>query len=255
MPDPVHPAVRGFDRTAAAYERGRPSIPPEAADRLTQVLGLSTGRTVLELGAGTGKFTRVLERTGVRVLALEPSEGMRAELLRQSPDVPLVGGTAEAIDLPAASVDAVVAAQAFHWFDVPRAAREAARVLRPHGGLGLLWNIRDESVPWVRTLSKILDARDPGVPRGREHTWRGPLEATGLFTPVESAQFHHVQRMDRRTMEDRVRSISFIAMLPAAEQEAVVREVFELLDRDPLTRGRPRVELPYRTDVFWAYRR
>ncbi len=254
MSESLHPAVRAFDGAVAAYERGRPSVPAEAVERLSRTLGLGQGRTVLELGAGTGKFTRLLLSTGARVLALEPLPGMRAELSRQLPDVPLVPGTAEAVALPPASVDAVLAAQAFHWFDARRAALEAARVLRPHGGLGLVWNLRDESVPWVAGLSRILDARDPGVPRGRAATWRAPLEATGRFTPLEHAEFRFVQKLTPAAVVDRVLSVSFIAGLPAKERSGVAREVRDLVERDPATRGRAVVELPYRTDVYWAYR-
>ncbi len=255
MPAPLHEVVRGFDRAAAAYERGRPEYPPEAIGLLTRVLELGPGRTVLDLGAGTGKLTRALLPTGARLLALEPTAGMRAELTRRLPEVPLVEGTAEAIDRPAESLDAVVCAQAFHWFDVPRATAEVARVLRPGGGLALLWNLRDDSVPWVRELTRLIDARDPGVPRGRSHAWREPFEATGRFTPLEYAELRFVQPMDGPTLADRVLSISFIALLSTTEQEVVAREVEALLHRHPEAVAGDRVDLPYRTEVYWAFRR
>lgn len=252
--DAIARAVDAFGRSAEAYERGRPEHSAEAVRHLARVLALGPGRTVLDLGAGTGKFTRALEPTGARLLALEPTAGMRAEFARRLPSVPLVDGTAEAIGLPAASVDAVVAAQAFHWFDPIPAAREIARVLVPSGGLGLLWNLRDESVPWVAALTRLMDAHDPGVPRGRARAWKAPLESTGLFSPLESAEFRHVQRADRATMLDRVLSVSFIAALSDSEQAQVADEVRELLDREEGTRGRDVVELPYRTEVYWAHR-
>ncbi|HYK93908.1 MAG TPA: class I SAM-dependent methyltransferase [Thermoplasmata archaeon] len=255
MPDGTHAMVEGFDRAAEAYERSRPEYPAEAVRHLASELGIGPGRSVLDLGAGTGKFTRALGPTGARLLALEPTAGMRAILRRQLPAVPLVEGTAEAIDLPDGAVDAVVSAQAFHWFDAARASVEVARVLRPEGGLGLVWNLRDESVPWVAELTRILDRRDTGLPRGRSMAWRGPLEASGKFGPVHAAEFRFDQHFDLEGMLDRVRSISFIAMLPESDREQVLGEVRELLDRSPEAHVGGHLVLPYRTHVFWARRR
>ena len=255
MPPATHELVKGFDRAAAAYERGRPEYPPAAIAHLTQVLGLGPGRTVLDLGAGTGKLTRALRPTGARLLAVEPTGGMREEFRRALPDVELLEGTAEAIPSPDGSVDAVMCGQAFHWFEPESAAREIARVLRAGGGLGLVWNMRDETVPWVAKLTAILDRYDPGGPRGRDRRWRAPLEATGRFAPLSLRSFPHVQRLDRAAMAARVLSVSFIAVRPPEEQEAVRVAVDRLLDDDPATRGRAEVDLPYRTDVFWTFRR
>ena len=251
----THELVRGFDQAAATYERGRPEYPPEAVRHLVETLRIGPGRTVVDLGAGTGKFTRSLLPTGARVVAVEPTAGMRAEFHRILPSAELLDGTAEHIPLPSDSVDAVVSAQAFHWFDPVPTAEELHRVLRRGGGLGLIWNLRDEAEPWVAELSRILDARDQGAPRGRKLTWKPPFESTGRFTPFEYRAFRQVQRANRETIRARVRSVSFIAVLPPAEQEEVDRELQELLDRAPATRGKDVIELPYRTDVYWAFRR
>src|SRR6201986_3186482 len=142
-----------FGAPPAAYERGRPPYPPEALDWL-----LPPGaRRVLDLGAGTGKLTRELAGRGLDVVAVEPLGGMRAELSRVLPDTPVLEGSAEHIPLPDGSVDAVLAAQAWHWVTPERAAPEVARVLRPGGTLGLVWNERDEEVPWVAELSQIVE--------------------------------------------------------------------------------------------------
>jgi ubiquinone/menaquinone biosynthesis C-methylase UbiE len=148
-------AAAGFAVGAGAYVTGRPDYPPEAAQWLREVLGLGPGKTVLDLGAGTGKFIRYLKDTGARVVAVEPVDAMRAELSRRHHDVDALAGTAEAIPLPDASLDAVVCAQAFHWFATTRALPEIRRVLRVGGMLGLIWNVRDESVPWVAAVSAI----------------------------------------------------------------------------------------------------
>jgi SAM-dependent methyltransferase len=252
----VHPAVRGFDRAAEAYERGRPGYPPAAVRHFARVLGLRRGRTVVELGSGTGKFTRALAATGAARLAVEPTAGMRAVFLRAVPDVPLLPGTAEAIPLPDGFADAVVAAQAFHWFRPVPAIREIGRVLRPGGGLGLVWNRRDDTVPWVGRLSSIFDRYSKGIPRTYDRGWRAAFDRRdGPFGPLRARTFRFAQRLSRSAMTERVLSVSLIAVLPPATRRAVTREVRALLDDDPTTRGRSEIELPYRTEVYWTHRR
>ena len=255
----THPAVRGFDRAAARYERGRPDYPPAAVAALARALHLGPATTVVELGSGTGKFTRALAPVGAARVAVEPIEGMRRVFRQVVPDVPVIPGTAEAIPLPAGFADAVVAAQAFHWFRPRPTLREVARVLRPGGGVGLVWNLRDESVRWSHRLTEILDAYGyaRAVPRARGHErWRPVFEAPDSpFGPLHRRTFSFVQRAPRATFVDRVLSVSVVAGLPAGEQRRVAARVREVLDRDPLTRGRAVLAMPYRTDVFWAYRK
>ena len=144
---------------------------------------------LLELGAGTGKLTRLLAPLGPEILVVEPVEEMHARLRETVPQAERVGGTAEAVDLPDASVDAIVAAQAFHWFDAPVALREMHRVLRPDGRVGLVWNRRDESEDWVAQLSTLFEplrSDTPGYAQGR---WREPFDRTTLFTPLEHHRF------------------------------------------------------------------
>ena len=249
----THPAVAGFDRAAGAYERGRPEYPADAVRSLARSLGLGPRRTVVELASGTGKFTRALTRTGAAIVPIEPTRGMRIEFARQLPDLPAIDGIAEAIPLPDAFADAVVVAQAFHWFRPRRALREIHRVLRPGGGLGLVWNHRDESVPWVRALTDIIDRYGWNVPRTRQVRWRRVFERGGVgFAPLRRRSFRFVQRLDRSTIVDRFLSVSCIALLPPSEQRRVARKIREVIARDPATRGRARIDLPYRTDVYWT---
>src|SRR5262249_30183997 len=138
----IHPtAAGGFAVSAEAYERARPGYPEEAVAWLAERLGIRSGRDVLDLAAGTGQLARALVPLGARVTAIEPIDEMREQLFGALPDVDAFDGTAEAIPLPDESVDAVTCAQAFHWFRPVEALREIHRVLRPGGGLGLIWNM------------------------------------------------------------------------------------------------------------------
>jgi SAM-dependent methyltransferase len=260
----THRAVRGFDRAAAAYERGRPDYPASAVRHLGRALGIGPHRTVVELGSGTGKFTRALARLGAARVAVEPTGGMRDVFARVVPDVPVLDGTAEAIPLPERFADAVVCAQAFHWFRPRPALREIRRVLRPGGGLGLVWNTRDESVRWSRRLSEIMEVHRGSVPVWRESTggrYRRVVLAKAFsdrsvgFSPLRHRAFRHFQEGSPTMFVERTLSVSMIAVLPAAGRRAVAREVRELLATDPETRGRARIRLPYRTDVYWCHRR
>ncbi|HYX44875.1 MAG TPA: methyltransferase domain-containing protein [Acidimicrobiales bacterium] len=244
----VHRVARGFDSTAAAYERGRPDYPQGAVDALAAALGIDPGTTVVDLGAGTGKLTRLLVATGARVVAVEPLAGMRAELARVTPSVDVLDGTAQAMPLPTGSADAVVAAQAFHWFADEDALAEIHRVLRNGGGLGLVWNVRDVSVPWVARLTEILEpcAADD-VPRHRRDDWRRVLETTDRFTSLEERHFAHAQVVDADSIRDRVGSISFVAVLAEPEREAVLDEVAALVAAQP-----PPVTITYDTRVYWC---
>ena len=250
----VHQAAQAFDGAAEAYDRGRPSFPPEAVTALAEVLGIGPGVRVLDLAAGTGKLTRLLVPTGAELVAVEPLDGMRARLEANLPGVRALEGTAEAIPLPDASADAVTAAQAFHWFDGRAALREIHRVLSPGGRLGLLWNIRDEQEDWVARLGEIIEPHRGTAPRVQSGAWRTAFEETELFTPLISKHFSHVQDADPQGVVDRVLSISFIAGLSESEREQVEQQVRGLLAEHPDTRDRETFRVPYRTEIYWCER-
>ncbi|MGE5693798.1 MAG: class I SAM-dependent methyltransferase [Candidatus Sericytochromatia bacterium] len=224
-----------FGEEAAAYERGRPSYPPEAIDWL-----LAAGaRDVLDLGAGTGKLTTRLVERGLSVVAVDPIPEM-LEVLRDSlPDTPALLGTAEEIPLPADSVDAVLVAQAWHWFDPSRAVAEVARVLRPGGRLGLVWNTRDERMGWVRDLGRII---------GREHdpfSSRVPLPAP--FTEVQRHQVEWTNYLTPQALIDLVASRSYCITSPADVRTATLDRVRELLATHPALANSTGLALPYVT--------
>lgn len=248
---PVDPRARvGFQRAASRYDRSRPEAPPAAIDALVRSLRISRQSTVIELGAGTGKLSRLLvPRTGP-YLAIEPVPAMRAQFRRGLPAVPIVGGIAEMLPIHPSSADAIVAAQAFHWFDVPRAMREMHRVLRPAGTVGLLWNVRDESVDWVHRVTEIIDRFDEGGPRFRRGGWREAWAHTPGFDPLELQSFPFVQRADRETTLARFTSVSFIASLDEARFAEAEAQLRRLLDTHPMTAGRAEIELPYNCEVY-----
>jgi SAM-dependent methyltransferase len=254
-------AAAGFDLQAEAYERARPSYPPDAVGWLAEQLGIGPGRCVVDLAAGTGKLTVLLAPLGAHLVAIEPVEGMRRQFRRQLPGVPLLAGAAEALPLGAATVDAVCVAQAFHWFDAERAMAELARVLRPGGRLGLLWNARDRSEDWVDRVWAVLDRvekhapwRDHGDGTGgpdRSHSWReDDLAAGDGWAPFLRARFSHVHRVTHDQMVDRMRSVSHIAVLPPAEQAEVLDEVRAILREHPDTRNAAALEVPYQVDAM-----
>jgi len=256
MTEAIHPvAATGFGAAADAYERGRPSYPQEVVDHVVRTLTVGPGRAVLDLGAGTGKLTRLLEPTGASIVAVEPVDAMRAELERRCPSVRALAGTAESIPLEDASVDAVVVAQAFHWFDGERALSEIHRVLRPKGRLCMLWNVRDETVDWVARLTGIIDAHRDGAPRYHTGEWRRPFERTGLFGPLHRWRTAHTHQMEAEAVVDRVASISFIAALDDERRADVCDRVRELIRTHPDLASRERISFPYRTDVYWCERR
>jgi SAM-dependent methyltransferase len=248
----IHAAAEvGFGSAADRYERGRPSYPGDAIALLVDRLGIAPARTVVDLAAGTGKFTTLIVPTGARIVAVEPVREMRATLERNCPAVEAVDGTAEAIPLGDASADAVVVAQAFHWFDGDRAVPEIRRVLRDDGRLGVVWNMRDETSAWSRRLTEIFDRLSGAdAPRYKHGRWRDAFERSDAFTPLEERTFAFAHVVDREAFLDRVLSVSYVASASPDIRDDVVREVTALLDTDPDLAGREEITMPYRTDVF-----
>lgn len=248
-------AGAGFAAEADTYARGRPDYPAGLQDWLQDVLGLAPGKHVIDVGAGTGKFTVLLTQTGAEVIAIEPVEAMRAQLVTALPDVAVRAGTAQALPLPSASADVVVCAQAFHWFATAEALTEMHRVLVPDGVLGLIWNVRDESVDWVRELTAIVSPYEGDAPRFRSGKWRAPFDGK-LFTPLEQVSFRHEHVGHPDTVIiDRFMSVSFVAALPPAEKQRVQARLQALVNDHPELRGREVVAFPYSTEAYWSRRR
>jgi SAM-dependent methyltransferase len=245
-------AAKGFSAGADAYERGRPDYAPEAIDRLVRELRIAAGARVLDLAAGTGKLTRQLVETGAELVAVEPVAEMRAKLVAAVPGIEALDGTAERIPLPNHSVDVVVVGQAFHWFDGVRAVTEIRRVLRPGGGVGLIWQSREPSRPWIVRLNDVVDRLSADNPRFRSGAWREAFERVALFEPLEHASFEHVHRLTPETLVDRVASISYVAAAPEGDRRRVLDAVRDVLAADADTAGATEIDLPYRADVYWT---
>ena len=252
---PVHPtASDGYAAAGSDYERARPVYPPAAIELLCDELRLGPASVVVELGAGTGKLTRMLVPLVGTVVATEPVAAMRAEL-GATVATPVVAATAEAVPLASHCADAVVAATAFHWFRGPETLAEAERVLRRGGGLGLLWNNPDRDVDWVRRIWEIVDQHRGDTPGNRDLRWRAAFATAADLTPLEHRRFGHAVEVDVDGLLARVASISFIAALAPADRDAVLARVRSITAVHPDLAGRARFELPYRTELYWCRRR
>ena len=246
-------AAQGFN-DPGDYEAARPSYPPDAVAWLVEHLRIETGRRVADVAAGTGKLTRLLVPTGADLVAVEPVGGMRNTFRGLLPGIPVVAGTAEALPLRDGCLDAMTVAQAWHWFDHDRATAEAARVLRPGGRLGLVWNARDRSEPWVDEVWSIMDRVEKHAPWRDHENWRDSAsrEMPGLAGGLRAAEFRHLQPITPDGVVQRVASVSHVAVLPEAEREVVLDEVRHLLATHPAVQGRESLEIPYRVDCFWT---
>jgi SAM-dependent methyltransferase len=239
-----------FARVAESYERRRPSYPPEIVDWLVERLALGPGKTVVDVGAGTGKLTRLLIPSGARVVAVEPLEEMREQLLAAVPGVEALAGTAEALPLAGGSVDAVTAAAAFHWFDVDRTLPELHRVLRPGGGLAILGNGRDFGQPLQAAVQDVIGEYLPDL--GELQFWEPVLERSPLFGPLETTEAAFEQLFDAEGLAERIGTISYVARLPDDERADVLARVREVGEAQPETpfpfRYRTYASVCYRTN-------
>jgi len=224
-----------FGQEAAAYERGRPSYPPEAIDWLLP----PAAKDVLDLGAGTGKLTTRLVERGLAVFAVDPIPEMLELLSSSLPDTPALLGTAEEIPLPDDSVDSVLVAQAWHWFDLERAIKEVARVLRPGGRLGLLWNTRDARLGWVKDLGQIIGHEDD--PFSSTVTLPEP------FTGQERHQVEWTSYLTPQALIDLVASRSYCITSPEQVRTKTLDRVRNLLATHPALANSSGLALPYVT--------
>jgi len=248
----LYPAVRAYEGVSDEYERGRPGYPKEAVERLLRDLGAGERSVVVDVGAGTGRLTAELVGRVGRVVAVEPVRAMRDLLVRRAPGAEVLAGTAEALPLGNGIADAVTAAQAFHWFDGPRALAEAYRVLLRGGRLGLMWNRRDQSDPLHLALSALVDGYRGDAPSHRSKAWQGELHSFDGFGPLQAVELPHSWRFERSAFVAAVFSISFIAALPAAEQDVVAGRAGALFSEHAAGSGT--VEAGYVVEIYTTSR-
>jgi SAM-dependent methyltransferase len=243
--------VGSGDRWPEDYERGRPSYPLEAVD----IAGLPGASTVLDLGAGTGKLTRLLVSRFGRIMAVEPAEPMRRVLAMLCLEAEVLAGSAEEIPLADASVDAVFAAEAFHWFDGERALAEIARVLSPGGALVVMWNVpAGPTEPSIAAVDQLVHERaprdlghDPGdlnASRFASGEWRAAF-AGSPFEELREARLPNPQTLDRDGLVAFLASMGWIADLPDVARSALLERIRSLLDADEYLR-------PWETRAYWT---
>ncbi|MFE7313582.1 class I SAM-dependent methyltransferase [Streptomyces sp. NPDC057555] len=242
-----------FGAAAVAYAEHRPDYAHAA---VRWALEPAPGPRVLDLGAGTGKLTATLVALGAEVIAVEPDRAMLTELRRSLPAVRALPGSAEAIPLPDASVDAVLAGNAMHWFDMAVAGPEIARVLAPNGILAGLWNLMDDQVEWVAGLARVSGNAAIG-PRDTPTSWRAEtagahLPKTGAaarFGSPEQAEFPHGQRRTADSLVETIATRAGMLVMPEQEQQATLGRIRTFLASRPET-ARGEFMLPMLTGVL-----
>jgi SAM-dependent methyltransferase len=244
------PRFPGFGLVSDTYDQGRPGYPPEIKNWLAKEMQIKKHTKVLDLGAGTGKFTRLLTELGAAVTAVEPEPSMRERFAKNLPGTTVVEGYAEQLPLDAGSMHTVVCAQSFHLFASEGAMAEIHRVLKPGGHLGLFWNVRDTSVGWVRELADIVNHYAGDHPRYYDKHWQVPLNngiKRGYALLKETRWRHQHTGSPEDVIVRRIKSISFIAARPSEERDRIIAEVRDLIARHPELAGKAEVSVPYET--------
>jgi SAM-dependent methyltransferase len=239
----VSSIASGYSSRVSEYVSGRPEYP------VALLSDLPLTDTVIDLGAGTGKFTELLALSGKRILAVDPIDKMAARIpVDRLTAVEVLIGSAECIPAPDRVAGLVCCATAFHWFEYEKATREILRVLKPDGALALIWNVRDDRMAWVAAFSRIMDGRAGDTPRQSTGKWRVIFDDS-RFRHLVSKSYPFSQPMPLSGILDRALSTSFIAALPSEDQDRVRTEVEGIVRNDPALIGRDIVAFPYVTEL------
>lgn len=234
--------AKSFENIGEEYDRFRPGFPDAAAAEILP----SRVSTVLDLGAGTGKFTELLFTRADRVIAVEPSEAMLDVLRAKLPETEAIVAGAESIPLPDSSVDAITVAQAFHWFDRDPAGAEISRVLVPGGTLGLLWNHSDPGCAWDRACHRVAH---PAVAENDATTESAAEDLPG-FTFDRRAEIAWSESITRAHYIARWLTVSSFLVADEETRASMVAQLEAILDADPATSGQEQFDLPMLTTVF-----
>ncbi|MCU4640209.1 class I SAM-dependent methyltransferase [Acinetobacter courvalinii] len=252
MTQSLHPAAqKGFSSGAELYQQVRPSYPQDIAIWLQDRLQIGENSTVIDLGAGTGKFLPYLLQSKAKVIAVEPVAEMLQQLQHNHPQVKCIQASSDHLPLADASIDAILCAQSFHWFSNLETLTEMHRVLTPSGHLGLIWNQRDTTVDWVNALAEEIAPLEGDTPRYHSEQWKQVFEQQQLFNFVELQTF---QQKHHGTVEQvvskRLLSTSFIAAMPVEEQQQLKAKFEQIVfDFTGLT-AQDQIDFPYTTFAY-----
>jgi ubiquinone/menaquinone biosynthesis C-methylase UbiE len=245
-------AAQGFEQAATVYEQARPTYPNEVIDLIKSLHNKPD--TIIDLGAGTGKLTRLLGPIGAReIIAIEPVLAMREKLKNIPIITKIIDGTAEHIPFEDNTIDIIICAQAFHWFANHRALAEINRVLKPNGFLILIWNSPDDSGnEWAENIKKYIESFKPHDTLSSEKLeWKNAFDNQNFFSSEQHKQFTHKQRVTRDLVMNLILSISFVAALPAEEKTKLIDEVRKMLDNTEEIRDVQEFDERLFTDVYW----
>jgi ubiquinone/menaquinone biosynthesis C-methylase UbiE len=246
-------AAQGFEQAATVYEEARPSYPNEVIDLIKSLCDKPD--IIIDLGAGTGKLTRLLGPIGAReIIAIEPVSAMRENLKNIPIITKIVDGTAEHIPFEDSTIDIIICGQSFHWFANHRALAEFNRVLKSNGFLVLVWNMADDSgKEWAQNISKYIQTFQPKeVVRYKAMEWKNAFDNQNFFSSLQHKQFSSKQRITRDIAIKRILSTSFIGTLSSEEKTKLIDEVRKMLDNVEELRGLEEYDINNLTDVYWC---
>ncbi|WP_180112298.1 class I SAM-dependent methyltransferase [Acinetobacter sp. YH12131] len=252
MTQSLHPAAQqGFGSGASLYQQVRPSYPQEVDTFLQDQLKVLPNSHIVDLGSGTGKFLPHLLKLTTQLTAVEPIASMLTELRQLYPQVATVQARSEQLPLPAQCADLVSCAQSFHWFANLQSLKEIHRILKPQAHLLLIWNQRDISVNWVNALAEMILPFEGDTPRFHNQDWRQVFADTDLFQLCHEQQFHHTHvGTVEQVVSKRLLSTSFIAAMPAAQQQQLKTQFEQLVLEYTGLYAQDTIEFPYCTHVF-----
>lgn len=256
MPPSIDQQAKLFDACVDAYARYRPTYPDAAIETILIKLQLTPPTLLCDLAAGPGTLSFLLAERGFRLVAIEPLEAMRkrgAEAARERAfPIAFVAGQAEAIPLRDESVKAVICGQAFHWFEADTALKEIHRILKPRGGVALLWNNWDwQHIEWLAEIERLIMKYNPKHdPYYRAKEWAHILNASRLFSPAERFEHIHDRHVETEEILGLVESFSYVRIIPPAERRQFMEEVAARLERE--RRSGRQLLLRYRTELYLA---
>ncbi|ORX61916.1 S-adenosyl-L-methionine-dependent methyltransferase [Hesseltinella vesiculosa] len=255
--NPHETAAHGFQAQADSYDLARPRYPVEAINFIVALV--HSGAKIADVGAGTGIMTTFLYEAGLDVSAIEPVDNMRMKLQDQLPTVHAIKATAWDTTLPDASQDAVIMAQAFHWFDDLNTLKEAHRILKPGGKLILIWNMESKQAKWVEALRSLYERYDEAAPQYRKGYWQQvfsePTAAQLFRLPLTHQNFAYDMPCNKALVMPRIVSKSYIAVLPKDEQDKLATQVNAVLDNPSYgftCDDQGNFIYPHDTDLYWC---